>query len=113
MSAGISIGKEDFDLSNGAIKDFTAALARTARSAQLTEIASALEEEVQGWFQGKYVFLDSILDTAEKRAAFIPVIRPAADIIRLEADWSEWGLGLLEKIVIGMTAALQRPTAAA
>ena len=93
MSAGLSIAGEVFWGSNGAVEAYVEALAAEAgaRFGPDAPLAAFFRQEREGFFMGKVVFLDHLLEEDAPRQQFLDSFGAATAQLLREGGFSAYG----------------------
>lgn len=118
MPAGFDIRGEDVSGTNGAVVLLLETLARRAAQwyGPADPLAAFLHGEREGWFVGKYVFLDEPLAAPADRAKFLAVLGAAeAELLAGDEysdsgrDWLRTAAAFLRERLAALTASTAPP----
>ncbi len=106
MSAGFNVADEVFWGTNGAVECYVEALAAqaAARFGPNDALATFFQEEREGFFTGKVVFLDELLGDAAVRVKFLEVLDAATEQLIQEGAFTDYGRDWVGAVVARLRA---------
>jgi hypothetical protein len=93
MSAGFKVADDIFWGTNGAVEAYLEALAAQAvgRFGPGDPLATFFQDERDGFFTGKVLFLDKWLEDSAGRRRFVEILDAATDQLLREEAFTEYG----------------------
>ena len=106
MSAGFKVAGDVFWGTNGAIEAYAEALAAQAavRLGPNHKLAVHFQEEKDGFYTGKILFLDEWLADAPGRDLFLVLLDAATEQLLREGAFTEYGREWVESVVAALRA---------
>jgi hypothetical protein len=104
MPAGFDFAGESFSGTNGAVTAYVESLAAHAASrfGPNDPLAVFFRDERDGFFPGKFVFLDEILVNTDDRKRFLTLLDAATEQLLIEGAFTDYGREWVATVVTAL-----------